>query len=109
MGVDAVTCALGELIETVAPIPDTQLGGAQAKNRLTRRLSRSLRIMENVRTANGRIATAGPKKTRGLINAMIRDLEHGIAKGKVDPSTGNSLIAMLNAVLGDLQPLIQRR
>ena len=109
MGVEAVTCALGELVQTVAPIPDAQLGGAQAKRRLTKRLSRSLRIMDNVNTATGRLVIAGPKKTRGLINVMIRDLEHGIAKGKVDPTTGNSLIAMLNAVLGDLQPLIKRR
>jgi hypothetical protein len=109
VGVDAVTCQLGELLETVGPIPDAQLGGAQAKNRLTKRLARTLRIMENVRTANGRIATAGPKKTRGLINTMIRDLEHGISKGKVDPSIGNSLIAMLNSVLDSLEPLIKRR
>jgi hypothetical protein len=109
VGIDAVSCRLGELLETIGAIPDTQLGGPQAKNRLTKRLSRALRIMENVRTANGRIATAGPKKARGLINTIIKDIQHGISKGKIDPSTGNSLLAMLNSVLDNLQPLIKRR
>jgi Dictyostelium (slime mold) repeat len=109
VGVDAVSCRLGELLETTGPIPDTELGGAQAKNRLTKRLSHALRIMDKVSTAKGRLVIAGPKKARSLIKTVVRDLQHGVSRGKVDPSTGNSLIAMLGSALDNLQPLIKRR
>ena len=104
-----MTCRLGELFQAIGPVPEGQLGGTRAKNRLTKRVSRTLRIMENVRTANGRFATVGPKKARTLIQAIIRDLERRIAKGKVDASTGNSLLALVRAALDNLQPLIKRR
>jgi hypothetical protein len=108
-GIDAVTCSLGEQIELVGPIPADQLGGTQSKKRITRRLDRSLRIMEKVRNATGRIAVTGPKKTRTELKQLTRELERGIRKGSIDPTIGNALLAEVQATLASLQPLIKRR
>ena len=108
-GIDAVTCSLGEQLEAVAIIPVDDLGGPQSKNRITRRLERALRLMEKVRNATGRLAVAGPKKTRTLLQAVIRDLERGIRKGSIDPTVGNALLEDVRGTLESLQPLIKRR
>ena len=108
-GFDAVTCRLGESLETVGAIPEGELGGPQTKNRITRRLDRALRLMEKARTAKGRLAIAGPKKARHLIQGIIRDLERGIARGTINATTGNALLAEVRSVLENIQPLIRRR
>jgi hypothetical protein len=108
-GVDSVTCQLGELLEDVAPIPAEQLGGAQSKAKITRRLDKALRIMEKVRTATGRLATAGPKKARAELRTLIREVERGIRKGNIDPTVGNALLEGVRATLESLQPFIKRR
>jgi hypothetical protein len=108
-GIDSVTCHLGELLEEVATIPADLLGGAQSKRRITRRLDRALRIMENVRTATGRLAVAGPKKARAELRTLVREVERGIRKGNIDPTVGNALLAEVREILANLQPLIKRR
>jgi hypothetical protein len=81
----------------------------QAKSRFNKRLSRALRIVNNASTATGRLANQGPKKARVVIQGLIKDVERGIAKGRVDPTAGTVLLNQLQSALDNLQPLIKRR
>jgi hypothetical protein len=108
-GVDSVTCNLGEVLEDLASIPADQLGGASSKKKIQRRLDRSLRIMEKVRNATGRILVAGPKKARAQLTTLIRELERGIRKGSIDPTIGNAIIEEVRSALASLQPFIKQR
>jgi len=93
----------------VGVVPEGELGGPQTKNRISRRLDHALRLIEKARTATGRLAIAGPKKARHLIKSIIRDLERGIAKGKINVITGNALLAQVRSALENVEPLVKRR
>jgi YVTN family beta-propeller protein len=104
---DTVANALSALMTAVADAPETDLGGAKFKRRLTRVVTR-LRAKVSAAEAGGRRAARRARQAQRLLGSFLRVVARGVARRKIDPAVAAGLSATAEAVKAPLDELRQR-
>jgi len=105
-GLKGIACQLAALVDLLEATPDTDLGGA--KDQFLKRINKALRLIERAQTANGRLATANPRKARALLKAFIGVLARRTDHDKISRELADQLRELAETVRSQLLPFTKR-
>jgi len=83
-------------------LPPTVLGGADQQQRFSRLLTRVERLIDRAATAQGRLATANPRRSRHLLLRFVHVLERRVERGQIATGVADPLVAMATQLLDDI-------
>lgn len=102
VGFDLLSCEASTLSASLDAVPASDLGGADQQERLSRILARVERLIDRAATAQGRLATANPRRSRHLLNRFVHILQHGVERGRIAAGVADPLAAMATQLLDDI-------
>jgi len=99
---DLLSCEASTLSASVDALPPTVLGGADQQQRFSRLLTRVERLIDRAATAQGRLATANPRRSRHLLLRFVHVLERRVERGQIATGVADPLVAMATQLLDDI-------
>jgi len=106
-GFDAVSCKLTAIQDLLNSTPPDQRGGDRLGTKLSGRITGAIAKLEAARAAD-----AGSKKQKArlkAVNKLIKNftnlVQHGLAKGKIDPTVAAQLLDLANGASSGVVPL----
>jgi hypothetical protein len=107
-GLDAVTCRLDTLSNTIAVTPATDVGGSRAQRRLQVKVGKAHRMVDVARRSEGKRRAARLRHASRLLGSFIRAVQRGEQRGKIEPGIGGRLLELATGAESQLLPLVNQ-